>query len=468
MSVRVRLTLLNMLVFALVLGALGMLIRVQVERTLWSGVDAQLNRRASRFVPRDGKYELAWVVGVRERLQQAREQERKNPKKLTEKEKEERKAREESFRFPFYDLHGWDLLESKHRAMDLVAFDEALKSKKPVYSSTSTHRIYTTFLVATETGEPVFYQTTESLQAINAELNRLTRTLLTLIPFALLLASAGGMFLTGRALAPVREVTDAAGRIGVEDLSERLPVRGKDEFARLEATFNGMLERLEGAFERQRRFVADASHELKTPLTVIKANSSLALSDPDLPTDYRETFLEIDRAADRTSRLVQDLLLLARTDHGQLPLKEAEVAAESLFSGVLAEAKKLYPEGATLQVTVGKESFWGDAHLLHRLLLNLVDNALRHTPREGTVTLVAQPSGFVLSDTGEGIAPEHLAHLGERFYRVDSARARSGGGTGLGLSIARAIVEAHGGTLQITSQPGKGTTVTVTLAPQAH
>ncbi len=448
MSVRFRLAVLNMLVFAMALGIFGSMVRVQVENTLRDSVDWQLKRRAQRFTPNDGKFSLVlfeqWRPNLTKRIGEKRED-------------------GEVFRYPFYDVHGKNILQPALTAFDLSALDQALKTKKPVFSSIVGHRCYTIVLVTDETGEPVFYQVSESLKPMSDELNRLSRTLLTLIPIALVLAGAGGVFLTGRALAPVRETTEAAGRIGIDDLSERLPVRGKDEFARLAETFNGMLGRLEASFERQKRFVADASHELKTPLTVIKANSSLALTDPDLTADYRETLVEIDRAADRTSRIVQDLLLLARTDHAQLPLQEAEVPLIQLFAEAIQEAQRLHPHGASVTVEVARESLWGDAHLLHRVLLNLLDNALRHTPVEGTVSVCALPSGFVVTDTGEGIAPEHLEHLGERFYRVDSARARTGGGTGLGLAISHSIVAAHGGTLQIASDAGKGTTVTVTL-----
>jgi heavy metal sensor kinase len=452
MSVRVRLVLLNMLVFALALGVFGAMVRVQVESTLRDGVDWQLKRRAQRVVPSDGKYSLAffekYAPRLRERIGEIRDG--------------------EVFRLPFYDVHGNNLLQPELAAYDPAALEQALVTKKPRFTTTSTHRLYTVALTVEETGEPVYCQLAESVRPMYSELNRLRSTLLTMIPIALAIAGAGAMFLTGRALAPVRDVTAAAARIGVEDLSERLPVRGKDEFAQLEKTFNSMLERLEGSFERQKRFVADASHELKTPLTVIKANSSLALADPDLTPDYRETLTEIDRAADRTSRIVQDLLLLARSDHGQLRLKESEVPLAGLFAEAVTEARRLHPEGARIEQAVAQEALWGDSNLVHQVLLNLLDNALRHTPSSGQITVTAHATGFTVADTGAGVAPEHLAHLGERFYRVDSARARTGGGTGLGLAISRAIIEAHGGTLDVQSELGKGTTVTVSLYPRPH
>lgn len=444
MSVRVRLTLLNMLVFALALGVFGSMVRVQVENNLISAVDRSLHsERPSR--PGRSRREGFTLSELRDNFTKFKALDPQAPV------------------WPFFLATGVNAFDGVSPAHDTEGLKKCVETGKPTWTTVKGFR-YCTTKTKTASGPDVYLQRSESLAQVHAELNRLTRTLLTMIPIAIVIAGAGGMFLTGRALAPIRAVTQAAARIGVEDLSERLPVRGKDEFAKLEETFNGMLARLEASFERQKRFVADASHELKTPLTVIKANSSLALSDPELTADYRETLIEIDRAADRTGRIVQDLLLLARTDHGQLPLKESEVALEPFFSRVVSEARKLTVDGAPITVQVGKETVWGDVHLLHRLLLNLLDNALRHTHKAGTIQVRALADGFIVTDTGEGISPEHLAHLGERFYRVDSARARTGGGTGLGLAISRAIVEAHGGTLEIQSELGKGTTVRVTLA----
>ncbi|WP_309707897.1 ATP-binding protein [Armatimonas sp.] len=444
MSVRLRLTLLNMLVFALALGVFGAMVRVQVQTKLMDSIDYQLHHERTGRTGRRPSNGFT-LEELRDKFVEARSYDAEMPT------------------WTFYLATGANALDGITPLLDTDDFRQCVETGKPVWNTRGDKRI-ATFKTKTSGGPDIYAQRSESLAPMNSELSRLNRTMMTMIPIALLIAGAGGMFLTGRALAPVRQITEAAARIGVEDLSERMPVRGKDEFARLSQTFNGMLGRLEASFDRQKRFVADASHELKTPLTVIKANSSLALADPDLTPDYRETLVEIDRAADRTSRIVQDLLLLARTDHAQLSLKESEVSLANLFAEVVSEAKKLHPEGAFIDLQVAQESVWGDSHLLHRLLLNVLDNALRHTPADGKVRVVAQPSGFMVVDTGEGVSPEHLAHLGERFYRVDSARARRGGGTGLGLAISRAIAEAHGGTLALESEQGKGTTVHVTLA----
>jgi signal transduction histidine kinase len=257
-------------------------------------------------------------------------------------------------------------------------------------------------------------------------------------------------------------------------------VEGHDELSELAATFNGMLGRLEQAFlrlalalEQQRRFTADASHELRTPLTIIKAHTSLALEEERTNQEYRQALVAADRAADATTRIVQDLLLLARADAGQLrpeappagmrrptPIREVLDSAAEAFRG---------PAIAPIRIELPDPSpaVPGDRSQLVRLFSNLLENAVRHTPPDGriVVSVAEQPPGLVVrvADTGEGISPEHLPHVCERFYRVDAARTRRQGGTGLGLAICASMVEAHGGSLAIDSVVGRGTTVTVRL-----
>jgi two-component system OmpR family sensor kinase len=312
------------------------------------------------------------------------------------------------------------------------------------------------------------------LTEVLLELNRLTGRLMTLMPFALLAAGLAGAFLTERALRPVRRITHAAGRIEASDLSGRLPVIGRDEFSELAATFNGMLGRLEDAFtrleqafEQQRRFTADASHELRTPLTVIKANSSLALRGKRSATEYQQALQAVDRAADLTTRIVQDLLLLARADAGQLGIERAPARLLDLLECAVEAVR--HPASAPVAVEVADASLAvsGSVHHLVRLFTNLLENALRHTPPQGSVTVAARSDGevvvVIVADTGSGIPPEHLPHVCERFYRVDAARTRQDGGTGLGLAICQSIVEAHGGVLTLDSALNVGTTVAVRL-----
>jgi signal transduction histidine kinase len=228
-----------------------------------------------------------------------------------------------------------------------------------------------------------------------------------------------------------------------------------------------MLARLEEAFDRQRRFTADASHELRTPLSIVKANTGLALEHPWPEARYREFLAAIDAAAGRQGRIVEELLFLARADAGGLArdvgpvclIDALEEAAESV-SGPDRPCVRLEPLDPALTVP-------GSGSELTRLFTNLLENAVRHTPPEGTVTVCARVDAtsvtVTVADTGEGIAPEHLPHLGERFYRVDAARTSGTGGTGLGLAICRSITEAHGGRMTLESTVGEGTTVRVRL-----
>jgi len=311
------------------------------------------------------------------------------------------------------------------------------------------------------------------LADIDRAMRGVDRVLWTLSPLALLLAGLAGWVLTGRVLGRVSHMTIAAARIGAEDFSRRIPVSGRDEFSQLGETFNSLLGRLQGAIEHekqvaelQRRFTADASHEFKTPLTIIKGNTDMALTGPSTESDYRDALREIDQAADTMSGLVRDLLLLARADAGRL----AQSPIDVLLIEVIGRAVNAVKRQGAAKVIVdipGDLTVHGNEDELTRLFTNLLDNALRYTPSDGTVTASATVDDgtvrITVKDMGAGIAPEHLPHLGERFYRIDSARARTDGGTGLGLSICKSIVEAHGGSLTFDSATGEGTTVTVVL-----
>ncbi len=318
-------------------------------------------------------------------------------------------------------------------------------------------------------------QVAHPLADVQLAIAGLDRALLTLIPLGLLFAGIGGSYLTTRVLRRVHLATQAARDITGGDFSTRLPVGGQDEFSDLADTFNNLLNRLQHAFEQQqhlleqqRRFTADASHELKTPLTVIKGTASLMLQSQPTATGYWSALHNIDHATETMSQLVQDLLLLARADGGQLGKDPIELLVRDVLdSAILGVA----PTGAAITVQIPDETLtvMGNERELVRLVSNVLKNATQHTPREGTITIATHAAGeyirISIQDTGPGIAPEHLPHLGERFYRVDAARAE--GGTGLGLSICREIVEANRGAMQIESTLGIGTTVHIEL-PRAH
>ncbi len=324
-------------------------------------------------------------------------------------------------------------------------------------------------------------QSAYPLTEVNRAISSMRQALLALIPVALLLAGIGGAWLTDRALRPVRQITFAAEQIGADDLSRRLFAAGDDEFARLAVTINGMLARLETTFmqretlvrqlqeliAQQQRFTGDASHELRTPLTIIKANASLLLPASPTAAEWREGMEEINSAADSMTRLVQDLLLLTRSDGGQLGRGAENISLAAALEKAIRRVRRPDAAAITLRTSDDPLTVRGNADELTRLFCNLIENAQRHTPSSGAIEITAERQGDKITasvrDNGAGIAPEHLPHLCERFYRVDSARSRPDGGTGLGLAICKSIADAHGGTLAFASEPGKGATVTVTL-----
>ena len=270
-------------------------------------------------------------------------------------------------------------------------------------------------------------------------------------------------------------MTGFARRFEVGDLHERVPVpRAQDELKKLAQTFNEMIERLEKSFARQRRFVADASHELRTPVAAIRGMTdvTLASSAAVSPDEYRVVLRDVNAEAERLGRLISDLLLLARVDENKLVLEREEVRLDRLMADVAAAMELLATEkNITLSVEAGESGepapVLGDEARLIQVIMNLVDNAIKYTGEGGIVTLrvhVKDGSAFLsVSDTGIGIGPEHLEHIFERFYRVDPSRSLAAGGTGLGLSIVEWVVRAHGGTISVESKPGQGSTFTVQL-----
>ena len=451
-SVRVRLALWNVGVLAFVLAGLAIIFSVTLQATISAAIDRHLSQRAHHIQhvfdepppyfrappPRD---EADSGGEMRPRL---------------------------------FRADGWGIIPTD------TPFDPAglrrAEAGEEVYATVPSAqgdvRVYS--LPVVRDGQVVgVAQTGNALSHIYAERARMIGTFLYLIPVVLLVAGLGGAFLTDRALRPVRWISAAANRIEAEDLSYRLPVTGSDEFSDLAETINGMLSRLEAsfarqeqAFEQQRRFAADASHELRTPLTIIKANTSLSLSERRTAPEYEKTLRAVDTAADRMTRIVQDLLLLARADADQLVYPLVPTSLAEILSS--AASVLLGADAAPIQVFLPEPIFvLGHADSLVRLFSNLLENAVRHTSSEGRVTVTAEKIGgqiaVEVADTGAGIAPEHLPHVTERFYRVEAARTRAQGGTGLGLAICRSIAESHGGSVEVSSILGQGTTVCVTL-----
>ncbi len=293
-----------------------------------------------------------------------------------------------------------------------------------------------------------------------------TLTLAIFLPCAIAVAGLAGLFLTSRAMKPIGSMRIAANRISDQNLSERLTVEGEDEFAELGNTFNEMVARLEksfseltAAYQQQRQFTADASHELRTPLTKLKLATSSAIQAGKEPTERLEALQTADKAADQMSRLVQQLLLLAKADSGQLAFRfekhDLRVIASEAISHVIV------PASVQLKTDFADQAVYADVDKdsVTRVIVNLLENAIRHAPDGCVEVRIDETPMIEVMDTGEGISAECLPRITERFYRVDSSRTGATGGSGLGLSICKTIMDAHHGKLNIESELGRGTKI---------
>ncbi len=484
-SVRTQLILWNIVALAILLGILGGVIHYTVESFLIDSVDRELDRRLQRVGdhpdPPPGPHPDGFQgVGQPPFMDDRRRDGGGPPIDFNRPEFDHRPP---GFRAndPYhphkYDLDGksrdpvdsrapWDMNALKRASSGQDVTSSVVENDEPL-------QILSRPLF--DRGQVIgVAQAAYPLTDINRAISGMNRALLMLIPVGLLGAGMGGAYLTDRVLRRVRKLTQAADHISALKFSDRLPVTGNDEFSELASTFNGLLGRLESAYtrqeqvlEQQRRFTADASHELKTPLTIIKGTASMILStDPD-KSDYRESLQEIDRAASSMSTLVQDLLILARSDEGHSSSTHIELLLKEIIIDAVKGVNRI--PGAEIKVDFADDSLRvrGNESELVRLFTNLLDNALHYTPAEGSISVLVYREGsfavIKISDTGIGMEAKHLPHLGERFYRIDSSRTRPTGGTGLGLSICKNIVQIHYGSINFESKPGAGTTVTVAL-----
>jgi len=285
----------------------------------------------------------------------------------------------------------------------------------------------------------------------------------------MLIGLAGGWWFTSRAIRPIEIMSATAASISAENLSERISVSETDsELGQLAGVLNQAFDRLHQAFERQTQFTADASHELRTPVAVILAQTQMSLLKPRSPEDYRASLQACQRAAKRMKKLIDALLQLARIDGVRQAVPYQPVSLDEMLRDLvgLLETKAAETD-VRLELQAVPCQVQGDGDRLDQLLMNLLSNAIRYNRHGGsvTVTMECEPQHVVVTvrDTGEGIPAESIPLLFDRFYRVDASRSNPEGGTGLGLSISKAIVDAHGGTIRIESQVGVGTSVRVRL-----
>lgn len=285
----------------------------------------------------------------------------------------------------------------------------------------------------------------------------------------LLLGVVGGWFLSRDSVRPIEQISVVASTISEQDLSQRIDVAEMDsEFGQLSETLNNTFERLEHAFSQQLKFTADASHELRTPLAVIRMHHQLALSKVRTPAEYQEAIGICQRQASRMTTLVESLLELARLDNPDARLARQSVDLESLVNQAVEDIQPLAQEKqVSIRLDMTAVSVSADQNRLSQVLLNVLKNAVAHSPELGQIDVVLESdranARILVTDFGDGIPPEHIDRIFERFFRVDESRSRDSGGTGLGLAISKAIVEAHGGQICVASDPGRQTTFTVSL-----
>jgi len=327
-----------------------------------------------------------------------------------------------------------------------------------------------------EGGGTYFIRLGHSLKAFQNARRRTLILLSVAIPLALLLSARGGLLLANQALRPVDRLTRAAEQIAAGDLTERVPEQAQmDEMGRLAVTFNDMISRLQAAFERQKQFTSDASHELRTPLAVMRGDIEITLRRERSTEEYKRALTSNLEEIMRLSRLVEDLLTLARGDTGQIELRCEPVDLNALCQRM---AEYILPLADQREQTLVYDPPLGagnapvivnaDVLRVKQLLLNLLDNAIKYTEPRGKITLDLKTEENVaiitVTDTGRGIPEEDLPYIFERFFRRSAKTAdRSAAGFGLGLSIVKWIVDSHGGRVEAKSEVGKGTEFVVRL-----
>jgi heavy metal sensor kinase len=462
MKIRLRLTLWYSALLFLILTTFSITVYISLGRSLFVSLDHQLQREAAEVL---GNLKF--------------ENSDSSDKVTDEVEIELEYSPGEGIFWRILDTRGNPLVGSGH--LEDIAFSHTnsietgyIQLQNIILADRTPIRLYTVPFAIENEGAGIL-QIAESYAHIQEVQSQLILLFVIVIPLTLVAASAGGWFLAANALDSIDRITRTVQQINADDLNQRLNFKlPDDEVGRLAATFDDMLSRLEAAFERQKRFIADASHEMRTPLAILKGDVEVALNRPRQVEEYQKTLEMVNETTDRLIALVQELFLLARADNNQLPLQVERFNLVELLTGEINNLKsQAYKKNIMIALEMPVElPITADPAKLRRLFINLIDNAIKYSNPGGEINISATVRGeqacVAIADTGSGISADHLPHLFDRFYRVDKARSRhmssaNGSGFGLGLSIAQWLVQAHRGRIEVTSRVGYGSTFTVWL-----
>jgi heavy metal sensor kinase len=435
--IRTRLTIWYFLIVATALVGFAVFAVAVMRQSIYTTVDEQLRDRAvaiQLFIERSGDEDIGDTVREHAELQSGSQ--------LLQVSDGEGKF---SYRAPLMERLGVPAPKGNEGHIESAEYNEL-----PL-------RILST--TVTVGGHQFVLQVAEPMDDYLEALERFRTAMFVGIPVLLMFAAAGGYWMSTRAMRPVDQITQAAQAINPQDLSRRVTVpQTGDELQRMAETLNQMLQRIESAVARITQFTADASHELRTPVALIRTRADVTLAKPRNADQYRNALMEVLAESERTTALIENLMTLARADTGSATLNFDRTNVSEIVSEVCAQARTL-TDAKQLQwsASIPESAIWvrGDANALRRLLLILIDNAVKYTPPTGRISLALQRNGthaeIRVRDTGIGISEADLPHIFERFYRADKARSRELGGTGLGLSIGRWIADAHGGKIKVES-----------------
>lgn len=456
LSIRVRLALAHTILLGIILSLWSAGLYHVAKGRLLAQVDAELEERfaAVRLPLSVGNGRVNWLV--------------------------DRRAVEESSYIAHAIYDGSGLLLERSQLADIFALPvtdaarRAVEERRPQWETLElayghTVRVLNSPITGSD-GAPYLLRVSRLLDQAEDDLRLLVTLLALFLPLILLAGGLAGWWMAGRALAPVAEITAAANRITARHLAERLPLRGTgDELDQLSHTLNDMMARLQSSFERMSQFLSNVSHELRTPLAALRGSCDVALRTARSEAEYREALSSNIEDLERLSHTVFNLLALARAEAGQVPLHcRPEDLGELLRDAVESTRPLASERGVSIECAAKQDVYAAvDAEHILRLLVNLLDNAIKYNQPGGQVRaeVGARDSWAVLTvaDTGQGISPEDLPHIFDRFYRGEKEHGSASRGAGLGLSLVHWIAHAHGGRIEVQSELGRGSTFRVWL-----